>query len=362
MRLALGFIVTVTAASCAPHTVDLGGNADASGGVSGTFAPTTMLIANCPDTASTSAVEGNGWNGERPAACDAPRGPAATASSPTDVASLVAGLWYDCTGQAFGIQVSQEGSRAIRLTSDGQYLAYGEDDDLTLQSLTPGAGLGSSSSSGGTAATPSATGTFTVVDGAATYGPGTYELQLHPSDGGLFKGQVLVTTGPTQLHFFPTNQAEQIFTPPLPWSVRKGVCSCVSTTETASFEEDAAGLANAIVGRWMSCSALPAFGNIGLEFAAGNAWYQLNEDASGNITRASGDNDHGTFQIVPTHSLPPGEVGSEPLTIQLNHGSQYTPTQALYFGNPRLLLVGVGRSTNNQGGTATDYAICMPMP
>jgi hypothetical protein len=367
MRVAIGLGAAVMLAACAGHVVDLGGSpadggSDNDGSIGndagGPFTPTTMLLANCPDPASTSAVEGNGLNGQRPDACDAARGPVAAVSSPADVASLLVGTWYDCTHQAFGIDVSQEGqARAIQLTSDGQYLAYGMDDNLTLVPITQEPGDPRFDAG---AATPSSTGTFTVVDGSATYGPGTYELQLRPADGGLFTGQVLVTTAPTQLHFLPTNQAEQIFTPAQPWSPRQGVCSCIDTTETAAFEGDPVGLANAILGKWMWCGGSESpFGNIGVEFAAGSTWYGLNEDASGIVTRDESALGHGTFQIVPTDSLNlgPAGVGPEPLTVKLNEATQFTLTQVLFFPNPRALLVGTG--TN---GAMEVYSTCLPMP
>jgi hypothetical protein len=102
--------------------------------------------------------------------------------------------------------------------------------------------------------------------GSATYGPGTYELQLHPSNGGLYTGQVLVSTNPPQIQYFELNGGPQILTPPLPWKPRRGVCSCNNATGT------------------------PAFQNDPLEY--------------------------GTFQFVPTSSSQPA-AGPEPLTLLL---------------------------------------------
>lgn len=280
------------------------------------------------------------------------------------MASRIVGLWFDCTRQAFGVDGPGDDEKAIQLTSDGRYVSYGSDDSETLVPLVSAAGDPDPDDEG-SGATASSSGTFTVVDGSATYGAGSYELQLHPANGGLFKGQVVITTSPAQLLFFPTNGAEQVFTPPLPWSPRAGVCSCVDTTATPAFEDDAVGLANAIVGRWIWCAGdgAPA-GNIGIEFAAGNTWYELDEDPNGQVTRGTGNGEHGTFSFKPTSSVKVPMTGPEPLTIDLNQGSQGTETQLLYFANPRMLLFAIGTMSVGapQAVITNNYSTCFPMP
>jgi hypothetical protein len=365
MRVALGVSLVVVSAACAAtDPVDLGGD-DAATPEAGAGAPSTMEIVTCTDS-STSATLGNGFNGERPAACDAPSGAASAVTSPDQMASLLVGLWDDCTHQSFGIDFGGAPT-AVEFTSSGQYVGYGTDDNSTLVPLSslPGAS-GSSSGSGGAAVTPSSTGNFTVVDGSATYGPGTYELQLRPGNGGLFSGQVVVTDDPRQIQYFAQNATEQVFTSPLPWSVREGVCSCIDATETATFQDDPVGLANAILGQWMWCGGNgPPLGNIGIEFAAGSTWYGLDEDASGTVTRDESALGHGTFQIVPTDSLNGPIMGPEPLTVTLSQATQFTFAQVLLFANPRVLLVGIGTTSAEGGpteGVTNVYSTCFPMP
>jgi hypothetical protein len=363
MRITLGVFLAVTSVACVAGTVDLGGGDAAPPEVveGGASVSARTTLATCSSAAEMSATLGNGFNYETPAACTAAQGPAQPVTSAADVASLLVGLWYDCTHKSFGIDVDEEDHEAIQLTSDGHYVTYGGDSNWTLVPLPPVPDDPDVDAGGVTLAS---TGTFTVVDGSATYGAGSYELQLHPANGGLFTGQVVVTTSPVQLHFFPTNGAEQVFTPPLPWSPRAGVCSCVNTTETPSFENDPVGLASAIVGRWLWCAGGSGpFGNIGIEFAAGGAWYELNEDQSGNVARGTGSLEHGTFTVGPTSAPGSFGMGPEPLTVNLDQGSQSTSTQVLYFANPRVLKVAVATGTTGAGAPLQNiYTTCFPMP
>ena len=347
VRTILGLFLAVTSTACVARTINLGGgDAAPPEGVEGGVqvraqvgAPTTL--ATCTSASEMSADMGNGFNDERPAACTAAQGPAQAVTSAADVASRVVGLWYDCTHQAFGVDGAGDDEQAIQLTSDGRYVSYGRDDSGTLVPLGSPPG-DPDLEDAGSPATATSGGTFTVVDGSATYGAGTYELQLHPETGGLFEGQVVITTSPAQLLFFPTNGTQEVFTPPLPLSPRAGVCSCLNTKATPAFEDDAVGLAKAIVGRWIWCAGDEApVGNIGIEFATGNTWYELDEDQNGQVTRGTGDREHGAFSIGPTRSMGNIVMGPEPLTINL----QAIETQLLYFANPRMLLFAVGTLT-----------------
>lgn len=371
MRTVLGVFLVVTSTACIAGTTDLGGG-DAAPPVAvgpGAQVDEQTTVATCTNASEMSATLGNGFNDERPAACDAARGPGQAVTSAADVASRIVGLWYDCGHGAFGTNSGGAYETAVQLTNDGHYALYGlssdgnHDTTDTLVPLTP-APSDPEPDDGGSPVPGAAEGTFTVVDGSATYGAGTYELQLHPANGGLFKGQVVITTAPAQLLFFPTNGTEEVFTPPLPWSPRAGVCSCVNTTAAPSFEDDAVGLAKAIVGRWMWCAGgAPPVGNIGIEFATSNAWYELNEDQNGQVTRGTESGEHGTFSFVSTSSTKNPMAGPEPLTINLNGGSQGTQTQLLYFANPRMLLFAVGISYNGAQPPviANEYAT-FPMP
>jgi hypothetical protein len=360
VRIILGVLLAVTSTACVAGTTDLGGG-DASPPESveaSAFVSKQTTVATCTSPSEMSATLGNGFTYERPAACAAAQGPAQAVTSAADVASRIVGLWYDCGHQAFGTNVGGANIMAVQLTSDGHYALY--DGDFDIGTLVPFGSAPDLDDGGGASSTASG-GTFTVVDGSATYGAGTYELQLHPETGGLFQGQVVITTSPAQLLFFPTNGTQEVYTPPLSLSPRAGVCSCVNTKATPAFEDDAVGLAKAIVGRWIWCAGDEApVGNIGIEFATGNTWYELDEDQNGQVSRGTGDREHGTFSIGPTRSVGNIVMGPEPLTINL----QAIETQLLYFANPRMLLFAVGTmSAGEPSSPATnDYATCFPMP
>jgi hypothetical protein len=356
-------------AGCTAHTLDLGGNTDAGPSTdagadapTGPWVPTTMRITTCANPSDMSATLGDGFNGIFPAECMAPHGAAHAVTGSADMAAALVGMWFTCD-KPFGIDMGNNVD-AVQLTADGHYAAYGayggpdNMPQLGNDNLVPIGQLGTS--------TASSTGTFTVVDGSAKYGPGTYELQLHPDGGGLFLGQALLTDGPRQLRFLPLNSAGNLFTPALSWSPRKGVCSCIDTTQTASFETDAASLASAIVGRWMWCGGPGgAAGGIGIEFAAGNTWYALNEDVTGALTRGAGALDHGTYTIVAT-SQGGAAMGPEPLSIMLGMAHQAEGTQLLLFSNPRTLLLSGGTTSHlDDAGVATIvniYSTFLPIP
>jgi hypothetical protein len=364
LRTILGLFLAVTSTACVARTINLGGgDAAPPEGVDAGVHVASTTLATCTSASEMSADLGNGFNDERPPACTAAQGPAQAVTSAADVASRIVGLWYDCTHQSFGVDGPGDDEKAIQLTSDGRYVSYGSDASGTLVPLGSPPGDPDLEDAGSPATATS--GTFTVVDGSATYGAGTYELQLHPTDGGLFKGEVVITTSPVQLLFLPTNGMKQVFTSPLPWSPRAGACSCVNTSANPAFEDDAVGLASAIVGRWIWCAGDgPPVGNIGIEFATGNTWYELDEDQSGQVTRGTGSLEHGTFSIEPTASLNLSMTGPEPLTVNLDQGSQGMETQLLYFANPRMLLFAVG--TLISGGqppvVTNNYSTCFPMP
>jgi hypothetical protein len=321
-------------------------------GARDTSVPFTTGNLTCTDPAAASATLGNGFNAVRPAACDAPGGAPVAVTSAAQMASLVVGLLYDCDGQLFGLlDQNVPAERAVELTCDGRYIPYTFDDNLTLVPQAPLVDAGP-------AGPP--LGTFTVVDGTATYGPGTFELQFHPAQGGLFAGQVVVTDDPPQVQYFPINEDESVFARPLPWSMRKGVCSCVNTTETPAYADDPVALANAIVGKWMWCAGKdPPAGTAGIEFATSSTWYPLDEDANGTVTRGA----QGTFSFAPTMAGP--TTGPEPLTLFLEtagSGGSGSLTQIEYFPDPRVLFFGTGTTSTGNGPLMNTYSACMPMP
>jgi hypothetical protein len=366
MRAALGPVcMAVISTACAARVLALDGDDAGHGSQAGTAtsgggaAPsvTAQSIVTCANPDDMPATLGNGYSTLRPAACTAQRGATKTFGAVVDVMASLVGTWLDCSGGSFGLELY--GAVAMQFTSDGRYVADGAEGS-TLESLSsiPVASSGGSSDN----TSSSSTGTYTVVDGSATYGAGTYELQLRPTSGGLYTGQVIFSDSPLQLVFLPPNQSEQVFTAPLPWSPRKGVCSCVNVDEKPVYQDDATGLTSAILGKWIWCggSGEPMGDeNIGVEFAAGNTWYGLTEDANGNVTRSTADIDHGTFEFTPTEDDP---APTSSLNIRLTFSSEYTDTSLLYFTNPRALLLGNGTSSIGFEAPMTDYSVCFPMP
>ncbi|HEY5260788.1 MAG TPA: hypothetical protein VIJ33_01615 [Solirubrobacteraceae bacterium] len=342
-------------AACEGQTLDLGGNASSDSD--------TMAVVTCAGgAADTAATLGSGYSAMTPAECSAPRGSVHPVTSPADVTTVLTGTWHACEGPLFGIDfgVSVTG---VEFSSDGNYYGLTEADDDNLErsdSIPAVSGSSSGAGSGSSSGTPDDTasgpdGTFEVIDGSAVYGPGTYELQLRPATGGLFQGQVLITDSPLQVHYLPTNASEQVLAPPVPWSPRKGVCSCVNTSGTVVDRTDPAGLASDLTGRWLMCSGFGAgLGQtaLGIEFAADGTWYALDEDTNGNLTRGSGSLDHGTFQIVPTSSLgcsssSSAACGPEPLSLVLQAQTQGSDNQVVITENPRVLFFGAGTMTPN---------------
>jgi|CZKU01.1.fsa_nt_gi hypothetical protein len=354
------------AAACDARTIQLDeGDAGVQGSVPGTSEVppgTAEKIVTCGDAPQMSATLGYGYRAMRPAECDAPQGSTAPVHSAADVAALLPGLWYDCDQKSFGIDLVGDNVQAMQLTSDGRYVAYGLDESSSLVPLASASiGAGTQSDGGSTGPYPGATGTYEVVDGSATYGPGAYALQLHPDSGGLFEGQAIVSTGPVQLHFLPAHAAAQVLVPALPWSPRRGVCSCLNVVETSEYDDDAANLAKAIVGKWLWCAGSGG-GPMGIEFDGDGAWYVLNEDPEGNVTRSAANTAHGTFSIVKTAEQGvQGQdlgLGGAILTIKLDPGGG---TQVLYFPNPRVLYYSVG-PVSLTGPYVNDYSILLPMP
>ncbi|MGA7120873.1 MAG: hypothetical protein WBY94_12290 [Polyangiaceae bacterium] len=76
------------------------------------------------------------------------------------------------------------------LTSDGQYRLLGGASDSSLLALDS---LPAVVVDGGSDAGPNFDGTYQVIDGSASYGPGTYGLELRPASGDPFLGQIVVT-------------------------------------------------------------------------------------------------------------------------------------------------------------------------
>ncbi len=358
-----------------------GSDEDVGVGVSVVAPPSpTIAIATCVgEPLDASATSDASFSAFSPAECGDSPGPVHAVASVADVMSLLPGTWSACAGQPFGMSI--DSANGVELTSDGQFHLLGPSPDeglLRLDSM-PHLDAGDGAEAGlGFAGD----GTYDVVDGTTTYGPGTYELQLHSPDGSLFRGQVLVTDSPRQLQYFEPNAGPQTFSQSAPWRPPPGVCSCLDVQATKVSEHDPVGLAAAMTGRWLWCGneavvpsplippanfKLPPWLHegpvMGVEFSNDGAWFVLREDATGAVVRGKGALDSGMFQLVSsTEGLPPTLtdgpfLGAEPLSIELQtpRGTDYA--QAIVTQDPTVLLL----NTFNTGG-ALSYSIFFPIP
>jgi len=163
-----------------------------------------------------------GFAAVTPTECDEGPGSAHPVASAADVASLLPGTWSGCDGPAFGIVPNTGGEQqgnmeasSVELTADGQYHLLGAGPDGSLVSFAPPVDS-DAGAEGGAAPGSILDGKYAVVDGSATYGPGTFELQLRPATGGLFSGQVLVTDSPRQMQYLAPNVAPRTLSPSYP--------------------------------------------------------------------------------------------------------------------------------------------------
>jgi len=341
-----------------------------------------IAVATCvgepPDASATLGV---GFAALTPTECGESLGAAHPVASPGDVNALLPGTWSVCSGQVFGMPIGS--AKGVELTGDGQYHLLGTSpiDSLVSLDSIPSSDAGSDARAGSGLAVD---GTYDVVDGSASYGPGTYELQLHPADGGLFQGQIVVTDAPRQLQYFAPNASPQTLSPSAPWSPRASVCSCIDTHAMKVSEEDSAGLVAAMTGRWLWCGTQPVASSpifeapnpgiwldgpvLGVEFENDGTWYVLQEDASGALIRGTGPTDHGRFQIVTAlpASLGGGLLGPEPLSVQVQTSQPASPdadvvdyAQAIVTENPRVLLL---TTVGVPAVRGLSYSLFFPLP
>ncbi len=336
----------------------------------------TIEITTCEgEPPDASAIRGLGFTALSPAECSDPLGAPHPVASAAEVLNLLAGTWSACAGQAFGMPV--DSANGVELTSDGQYrlLGPGPDDSFVrLDSIAESNGAETGAGSG-----LAAEGTYDVVDGSATYGPGTYELQLHPANGGVFSGQIVVTDTPRQFLYEASTTSSQTFSPSATWSVRAGVCSCLDEAGIKVSESDRLGLAAAMTGRWLWCGNEPVTPQpyasllnfpwlhegpaMGIEFSNDSRWFVLREDVTGALVRGTGATDYGTLQIVstagglPTWLVDGTFLGPEPLSVELQNTTGTDYAQTIVTENPRVLLL----NTFNTAG-AVSYSIFFPVP
>jgi hypothetical protein len=347
---------------------DAGGTAS---GMPGGAGAATIAVTTCNgESSDASATLGVGFSALAPIDCTLASGPTHAVASAADVMGLLAGDWSACGGQVFGMAIAS--AYGVAFATDGEYRVLGATADGSLAPLDsiPGTDAGSASA-------PADTGTYDVVDGAATFGPGTYVLELHPAAGGLFSGEVAITDSPRQIHYFAKNASAQPYAPAAPWSPRTGVCSCVSAQATTVAQNDPVGLAAAMLGRWVWCgneapqeaipplppnSALFDGPGMGIEFSTGNTWYELEEDSTGALTRSSSASGYGTFSFTGIPASLDRFFGQEPGMVLELYATTGAPrfTKVVVTENPRTLLLNTDLGSDGQVGSSIENAILFP--
>jgi hypothetical protein len=250
--------------------------------------------------------------------------------------------------------------RGIELHADGSYELLTEN---TARDLVPAVAL----SNDGGADVPSlhpSVGNYEVVDGSATFGAGSYEIRLHPAEGGLAYGQIAVSDSPRQVHFFAPGFADAPLAPSLPWAPFSPACQCVDAVGTKVNPNDANALRTAITGRWLGCAGIVAFGgpgSVGLEFDASGTWYPIVEDQTGALVRGDAA---GTYDFVSTAMFNSFFVGPEPLSMELGRGQGggNTLTQVIVTTEPRAMQIVIGSMYSGSGPTQAIWQPMMPLP
>ena len=302
----------------------------------------TSLVQTCPQGATNQSL-GIGFNALRPGECSAARGPDHAVTSIADVSSLLVGSWTSCGESPFRVpQINGVPAQGIALSANGSYEALTQDAQGDLASFAQ-----------------TRTGTYEIVDGSATFGAGTYAIRLHPAEGGVSYGQVVVTDSPRQVHFFAPGMQDAPLAPSLPWAPFSPTCACVDATGTKVDPNDASALRAAMVGRWLRCDGVGSSTGVGMEFLADGSWYSINEDAAGALSRGTGSLDHGTSHFVPTSSEGVF-VGPEPLAFEVANVHGSTISQAIVTTSPRALRLAVG-STNESGIWRAVWVTMLPL-
>jgi hypothetical protein len=335
-----------------------GGTAGASSGGTGAAAP-----AACDAGLSTGA----GFAAGTPMECTLAPGTPHSVTSTNDVVSLLVGEWVSCGTLILPDNVG------IQFTADGRFTQLTESDDHSLVPVgspgVPMATAGSAGISGSTAGDPaiSAGGTFSVVDGSSTYGPGTFELQLNPDSGGVFEGQITFTDSPRSFVFLYPDSRGDAYVPPDPWTPRANVCAACDSPPggTAIDQNDPAALSADVVGRWLWCAGADFGGGqggvMGVEFSGDGAWYWLVEALDGTLSRDTAPSGSGTFTF--TQEMQPNQTYVDPgpynLEFHTQEGDAFA-TQAVVTQNPLTLWYGIGISVT--GASTWEYAYLSPLP
>jgi hypothetical protein len=293
------FAIVGALVACGGSVVDLGGRPGASqddgGAPSGyedalssddgapPFAPLfTGEAGTCPYPVQSSACvytgacsDGSGYFAYDSdlylASCTKPTGAPASFTSAAQVSAALVGMWVAC-GEATFLGPLDANATGIQFTSDGHFTVLATSTTKSLVTASSGAD----------------SGTFDVVDASASLGPGTYQVRLSASNGGVYTTQVVVVGPAPTLRFFAP--AANDYAPALSKRFQAGVCGApLGPIDTPSSGADA--LAR-MQGSWVLCSSpkpdqvvegpLPGEG---LEFTADGTLYFLFENADGVLAR-----------------------------------------------------------------------------
>jgi hypothetical protein len=331
-------VLGVVLAACNGPRVDLGGSeaenvvrgdgataSDASSPVAvpPSPSPITPPPPSAPFDAASCAYagpysDGSGYLADIPTSCSEATGAQTSFTSTSAVAAALVGTWSTCgdasptaSNMTF-VRALDAGAEGVVFASDGTFtlLAYST-GSLSDLSLVPATGA-------------SDTGTFVVLDASSSLGPGTYQVRLSASDGGVYTTQVVFFGATPRLRFF-SPQADD-YAPALTKKYQANVCGKpFGPVYSPTGDDDA--LAR-MQGRWARCPGTsanllgaPVEGQ-GLEFPGDGTWYALFEDASGNLVRTTDSADYGTLAVV----------GSSPVVLQLTTSTTTETGLALVLG------------------------------
>jgi hypothetical protein len=239
-----------------------------------------------------------------PPACAVADGPVRAFTQLADVYQAIAGQWLFCSGEP-----SNTLDEPIEFTSDGHWFSLAEDASGNVARLVgfgktgtfviSPSGNGELPLDGGfdppkmafgitlyTDTIPGSLGTnlsFSATPRKMLYGPSIYVPASPPRDGAAPGSDALLT---------PLDGASP---------------ACAAPESPVRSIGSMAEAYQAIAGRWLFCSGEPSNTNDQpVEFTSDGRWYQLAQDASGNLVRLLSFNDAGTF-VIFEQGTPPVE-------------------------------------------------------
>lgn len=251
------------------------------------FAGPTAACGTVCDCSIGGCTDGTGYLADTPASCSADPGPIPTYASAADVAAAMVGIWTTCGNTAGGQQFFPsvdpgEPIAGVELTSDGHFRFWQGPSSIAAQwanLLTP-------------TTDDAGSGTFAVVDAAASLGPGTYQARFTASNGGVFTTQVIAFTSPPRLRVFGSTAED--YAPAVSQAYQANVCGpALGPLYQPTSSNDV--LAH-LQGRWARCGNFLSRGAFdlvnewqGVEFTSNGTYYPLIESDAGQLVRADQD-------------------------------------------------------------------------